>query len=56
MEKIAFANTLAEIGDYPKIMNECEKYGIVAGCDEDCPVFQRKECPVQKENEEHFKL
>lgn len=36
---------------YPN-MSECERYGITWGCDEECPVFQRKECELQEEVEE----
>lgn len=35
-------------------MTECEQYGVGHGCDEDCPVFQRRECEMQEENEAEF--
>ena len=38
---------------YPN-MTECERYGITWGCDKDCPVFQRKECELQEENNKQF--
>lgn len=38
---------------YPN-RTECERYGITWGCDEDCPVFQRKECELQEENDRQF--
>ena len=30
---------------------ECEKFGMISGCREDCPVFQAGKCEVQEENE-----
>lgn len=38
---------------YPN-MTECERYGMTWGCDKDCPVFQRKECELQEENNKQF--
>lgn len=52
-EKIEFANTICSDDkglSYPN-MTECERYGITWGCDRDCPVFQRKQCELQEENE-----
>ncbi len=34
--------------------SECEKFGMVSGCREDCPVFQAGKCEVQEENEALF--
>ena len=35
--------------------SECFNYGIGSGCDEYCPVFQRKQCDFQEELEEKWK-
>ncbi len=51
--KMEFANSVCSHDEdlsYPN-MTECERYGITWGCDEDCPVFQRKECELQEEVE-----
>lgn len=51
--KTEFANSVCSHDEglsYPN-MTECERYGITWGCDEDCPVFQRKECELQEEVE-----
>lgn len=56
-DKMAFANTICSNDkrlSYPN-MTECERYGITWGCDEDCPVYQRKECELQEELEEKWK-
>lgn len=53
-EKTAFANSICSYDEglsYPN-MTECEIYGMTWGCDEDCPVLQRKECELQEEVEE----
>jgi len=52
-EKINFANTLADSVSIS--MNECEKYGMCWGCDEECPVYIRGECEIQEENKKIFK-
>lgn len=54
IEKSRFANQVCsnDKGLSYQNMTECERYGITWGCDEDCPVFQRKECELQKEVEE----
>lgn len=55
--KIEFANSICNFDEglsYPN-MTECERYGMTWGCDKDCPVFQRKECELQKENEIRFR-
>ena len=55
-DKIALANLICSQDNglsYPN-MTECERYGITWGCDEDCPVFQRKECELQEENDRQF--
>lgn len=56
-EKIDFANLICSQDNglsYPN-MTECERYGMTWGCDKDCPVFQRKECELQEENERQFR-
>lgn len=52
-DKMRFANSIcsADSGLSYANMTECERYGITWGCDEDCPVFQRKECELQEEIE-----
>lgn len=55
-EKMIFANTLAEIvlgTTASSIMNDCEKYGMVSGCDEDCPQLQRGECEIYKDVDDY---
>jgi len=51
-EKINFSYVLN--GDHALMMNACERYGSVSGCDENCPVFLVGECEFQKENERLF--
>lgn len=53
-EKMNFAESMAFHGDYPPVINECEKFGMTWGCRPDCPVFERGECKIQEENEEFF--
>ncbi len=57
MDKMGFANSVCSMDNNLSYSNmtECERYGITWGCDKDCPVFQRGECELQKENEEIFK-
>lgn len=51
-----FANTINNLDKgMPKTGNECFIYGSTWGCDKDCPVFQRKKCELQEENEKLFK-
>lgn len=65
-EKELFANTVSDLeskgslcrkygGGLQLNMTECEKFGMTWGCREDCPVFVRKECEFQQENEQSFK-
>lgn len=55
-DKIEFAYTINNLdnGIY-KTGNECFNYGITWGCDEECPVFQKGKCELQKENEKFLK-
>lgn len=56
-DKIKFANFICNFdkGLSYANMTECEIYGITWGCDKDCPVFQRKECELQEENEKNWR-
>lgn len=56
MDKIDLSNIICshDEGLSYSNMTECERYGITWGCDEDCPVFQRKKCELQEENEKKF--
>lgn len=40
-EKLALGHTLAEVdnGMPNSILTDCEAYGMVGGCDENCPVL-----------------
>lgn len=55
-EKAVFAKTILSLDNYlsDSNMNECERYGIVWGCDEDCPVYQEGTCKLQEENRKMF--
>jgi secreted trypsin-like serine protease len=40
-----FANTIMELGNYATHMeNECERFGMVWGCKENCPVLEKGQC------------
>jgi hypothetical protein len=55
--KAAFANTLHELDKGSCLCaNECERYGMTWGCDEDCPVMQRGECHNELSVEMYFHL
>lgn len=51
--KMEFANFIckSDNGLSYANMTECEIYGITWGCNEDCPVYKRKECELQDEVE-----
>lgn len=50
-----FADTINELDSHSGHMeSECERFGMTWGCRPDCPVFERGECELQKENEEKF--
>lgn len=58
-EKLAFGHTLAEIDDgMPKgILTDCEAYGMVSGCDENCPVLIDGKCELQDtDNKDLYEL
>lgn len=43
LEKERFADTILESdNNMPKGLSECERYGIISGCDKWCPVFKRR--------------
>jgi len=46
--KAEFANTINEIGTHANLSaNECERYGMTWGCDENCPVFRCGKCKME---------
>jgi hypothetical protein len=51
--KVEFANSLTDSINLS--MTPCERYGIVWGCDEDCPVYNANECDIQEENWKLFR-
>lgn len=56
MNKLSFIETLINLDDnIPKSLSECEKYGMMSGCDEYCPVFMEGKCELQQELENKFK-
>ncbi len=48
-EKLALGYTLAEVdnGMPNSILTDCEAYGMVGGCDENCPVLIAGRCELQ---------
>lgn len=47
-----FANTIVELdlGVMAScVMSDCEKYGMIAGCDINCPVLQAGKCELQND-------
>lgn len=57
-EKLSFGHTLAEIdnGMPNGILTDCEAYGMVNGCDENCPVLIAGRCELQKtDNKDLYK-
>ena len=53
--KDIFANTINELGSHSCFMeNDCEKYGMTWGCDEDCPVLNKGECKIYSSVEEYL--
>ena len=43
LEKERFADTILELDENMlKGLSECERYGIISGCDKYCPVFERR--------------
>jgi len=54
-EKLRFADTLLQLdNNMPKGLSECERYGMISGCDKYCPVFQEGKCELQQELEIKF--
>lgn len=55
MSKESFAETINTMGSNSCLLaNECERYGMTWGCDEDCPVLNRGECELYSSVEEYF--
>lgn len=52
--KMDFANSLWELGDFPKIGNSCERFGITYGCQTYCPVLMKGQCKIE-DNEELYR-
>ena len=55
--KMDFATTMAELDlgvTASSVMSDCMKYGMVAGCDPDCPTYQKGTCEQQEENTKQF--
>lgn len=48
-EKLALGYTLAEVDNSMpnSILTDCEAYGMVSGCDENCPVLIAGKCELQ---------
>ena len=56
IEKQRFLNTILQLdNNMPKSLSECEKYGMMSGCNEYCPVFIEGNCELQQELEIKFK-
>lgn len=56
MNKLSLIETLINLdNNMPKDLSECEKYGMMSGCDEYCPVFIKGKCELQQELENKFK-
>lgn len=54
--KLMFSETINSLDNgMPIVTDECFNYGIVGGCDENCPVYKRGECELQEEVEEMIK-
>ncbi len=52
--KIQFARAINKV----ELTDDCDAYGMTFGCDEDCPVLMRGECPCEDNKEifpEYFK-
>ena len=54
--KLMFSETLNSLDNgMPNVTDECFNYGILGGCDENCPVYKRGECELQEEVQESIK-
>lgn len=51
-DKLNFGRELTILGGDVNNHGDCFNYGIVAGCDINCPVLQRGECELQNEENE----
>jgi hypothetical protein len=53
--KLALGHTIIDIDDgMPVGVSDCEAYGMMAGCDEFCPVLVRGECEQQETDNKHL--
>lgn len=58
-EKLALGHTFAELDNsMPNgILTDCEAYGMLGGCDENCPVLIAGKCELQDTyNKDLYKL
>ena len=56
--KLEFGEMMAELSlglTALSVMNDCEKYGMVSGCDENCPQLERGECEIYGNLDGYFK-
>lgn len=52
--KESLSNEMAiQSGD--RLANECERYGMTWGCDEECPVLNKGNCELYSSVEEYLK-
>ena len=51
-QKMIFTEILN--GDQSALMNDCERYGIMSGCDEYCPVLETGKCEHWKSVEDYL--
>ena len=54
MSKEAFANELHFLTDGNLSANECERYGMTWGCDENCPALSKGKCEHWKSVDEYL--
>lgn len=53
--KLNFGRTLGSIGSNGvHILTDCESYGMMSGCDEDCPVLNDGKCEIYSCVEEYL--
>jgi hypothetical protein len=60
MMKLGLGKTLTELSlgiTASSVTDDCFNYGIVAGCDEDCPTLNAGRCELQEtDNKELYEL
>lgn len=52
MSDFGFANTIAELAlgeTAASVMTDCEKYGMMYGCNGDCPQLLDGNCEIEKD-------